>query len=73
MAYLSEIMDRKVTDLDGLYIGKLEDVIAHETPAYPSRSSDGAGGDPARRAPHPALFSRHVAAGADHPAQIPRK
>lgn len=41
MAYLSEIMDRKVTDLDGLYIGKLEDVIAHETPAYPLPVVDG--------------------------------
>ena len=41
MAYLSEIMERKVSDLDGVYVGKLEDVIAHETPAYPLPVVDG--------------------------------
>jgi len=41
MAFLSEIMDRTVTDVDGLYMGKLEDVIARETSAYPLPVVDG--------------------------------
>ena len=32
MAFLSEILDRKITDLDGTLVGKLEDIIARELP-----------------------------------------
>ena len=32
MAFLSEILDRKITDLDGNLVGKLEDIVARELP-----------------------------------------
>jgi magnesium transporter len=32
MAFLSEILDRKITDLDGILVGKLEDIVARELP-----------------------------------------
>jgi magnesium transporter len=32
MAFLSEILDRKITDLDGTLVGKLEDIVARELP-----------------------------------------
>lgn len=35
MAFLSEIMGRTVTDLDGNYVGKLDDLIARERPDVP--------------------------------------
>jgi magnesium transporter len=35
MAFLSEILDRTVTDLDGKYIGKVEDLVAREVPEFP--------------------------------------
>jgi magnesium transporter len=30
MAFLSDVIGRTVTDIDGIYVGKLEDIIAHE-------------------------------------------
>ncbi len=35
MAFLSEILGRTVTDLDGNYVGKLEDLIARELVEFP--------------------------------------
>ena len=35
MAFLSEILGRTVTDLDGNFVGKLDDVIARERPEFP--------------------------------------
>jgi magnesium transporter len=35
MAYLSEILGRTVTDLDGNFVGKLDDLIARERPDFP--------------------------------------
>jgi CBS domain-containing protein/sporulation protein YlmC with PRC-barrel domain len=35
MAFLSEILDRTITDLDGNYVGKLEDLIAREFAEFP--------------------------------------
>jgi magnesium transporter len=32
MAFFSEILDRKITDLDGVLVGKLEDIVARELP-----------------------------------------
>jgi magnesium transporter len=32
MAFLSEILDRKIIDLDGIPVGKLEDIVARELP-----------------------------------------
>ena len=34
MAFLSEILDRKITDLDGVLVGKLEDIVARELPEF---------------------------------------
>lgn len=34
MAFLSDILGRTVTDLDGNYVGKLEDLIARERPEF---------------------------------------
>lgn len=35
MAFLSEILGRTITDLDGNYVGKLDDVIARELTEFP--------------------------------------
>ena len=35
MAFLSEILGRTITDLDGNFVGKLEDLIARELPEFP--------------------------------------
>lgn len=35
MAFLSEILGRVVTDLDGNFVGKIDDVIARERPEFP--------------------------------------
>jgi magnesium transporter len=35
MAFLSEILGRTVTDLDGNFVGKLEDLVARETIEFP--------------------------------------
>ncbi len=35
MAFLSEILGRTITDLDGNYVGKLDDVIARELAEFP--------------------------------------
>ncbi|NCP88236.1 MAG: magnesium transporter MgtE [Anaerolineae bacterium CG_4_9_14_3_um_filter_57_17] len=40
MAFLSEILGRTVTDLDGVVIGKIEDVIARERVGFPHPAVD---------------------------------
>jgi CBS domain-containing protein len=35
MAFLSEILGRTITDLDGNYVGKLEDLVARESAEFP--------------------------------------
>lgn len=35
MAFLSEILGRTITDIDGNFVGKLEDLIARERPEFP--------------------------------------
>jgi CBS domain-containing protein/sporulation protein YlmC with PRC-barrel domain len=35
MAFLSELLGRTITDLDGNFVGKLEDLIARERPEFP--------------------------------------
>ncbi len=41
MAFLSEILGRTITDLDGNYIGKLEDLVARELMEFPHPVVDG--------------------------------
>ncbi len=41
MAFLSEILGRTITDLDGNFIGKLDDLVAREVPEFPHPIIDG--------------------------------
>jgi magnesium transporter len=41
MAFLSELLGRKVTDMDGNPIGKLDDLVARDKPDFPHPSIDG--------------------------------
>jgi flagellar motility protein MotE (MotC chaperone)/sporulation protein YlmC with PRC-barrel domain len=41
MAFLSELLGRKVTDMDGNPIGKLDDLVARDKPGFPHPSVDG--------------------------------
>jgi CBS domain-containing protein len=41
MAFLSDLLGRKVTDMDGNLIGKLDDLIARDKPGFPHPSIDG--------------------------------
>jgi CBS domain-containing protein len=41
MAFLSEILGRTITDLDGKFVGKLEDLVAREVAEFPHPVVDG--------------------------------
>lgn len=41
MAFLSEVLGRTITDLDGNFIGKLEDIVAREMAEFPHPVVDG--------------------------------
>ncbi len=71
MAYLSEIIGRPVTDLDGMPVGKLSDVIVRPWAEFPHPLIEAVAINWQRRDAHPSVHGGGGVTFSGHPIEIP--